>query len=95
MGQWSPYMPCAQWLGLLLENKKIASVQAVSVRGMPGVSIKRPGQPAFSIMFRIEGKEAYVSGLGAVGRAEQTQTLGDQAQLSNLLRVLTDEQTTY
>ena len=95
MGQWSPYMPCAQWLGLLLENKKIASVQAVSVRGMPGVSIKRQGQPAFSIMFRIEGKEAYVSGLGAVGRAEQTQTLGDQAQLSNLLRILTDEQTTY
>lgn len=91
MGQWSPLMPCNQWLGLLLENKKIASVEAISVRGYPGVSIKRTGQPAVGIVFRMEGKEAYVFAMVIDGRLEQIRSPADHSQVSLTLKVLTIE----
>ncbi len=94
MGQWSPLMPCAQWVGLLLENKKIASVEAVSVRGYPGISVKRTGQPAVSFVFRMEGKEAYVFAVVADGRIERIQSPADHSQLTLLLQTLTNEKDT-
>lgn len=91
MGQWSPLMPCSQWLGLLLENKKIAAVQALSVRGYPGVSIKRTGQPAVGIVFRMEGKEAYVFSIVVDGRLEQIRSPADHSQVALMLKALTIE----
>jgi hypothetical protein len=91
MGQWSAFMPCAQWVGLLLENRKIASVEAISMRGYPGVSIKRVGQPAMGLLFRMEGKEAYAYAIVANGRAEPIQSPADHSQIALLLKVLTSE----
>ena len=91
MGQWSPLMPCAQWVGLLLENKKIASVEASSVRGHPGVSVKLVGQPAIGYIFRMEGKEAYAYAVAVNGRAELIQSPADHSQVSLQLQVLTRE----
>jgi hypothetical protein len=91
MGQWSAFMPCAQWVALLLENKKIASVEAISMKGYPGVSIKRIGQPAMGLLFRMEGKEAYAYAIVANGRAEPIQSPADHSQIALLLKVLTSE----
>ena len=91
MGQWSPLMSCAQWVGLLLENKKIASVEAISVGGRPGISVKRTGQPAVGIVFRMEGKEAYVFALVIDGRVELARSPADHSQLALQLKVLTSE----
>lgn len=88
---WSELMPCAQWLGLLLENKKIAEVRAITVRGRPGVSIKRPGQPAVGFVFRTESKEAYVWALVSDDRATLLETPGEHMQVAQLLQLFTDE----
>lgn len=95
MGQWSPLMPCAQWVGLLLENKKIASVEAISVKGYPGISVKRAGQPAVGFVFRMEGKEAYVFAVVADGRAERIQSPAEHSQMTLLLQTLTNEKDTF
>ena len=91
MGQWTALMPCNQWLGLLLENSLIASVQSASVRGFPGISVKRTGHPAVTFLFRVEGSEAYIHALVADGKAEQIRTPSDHSQVALMMRVLTDE----
>lgn len=91
MGQWTALMPCNQWLGLLLENSLIASVQSASVRGFPGISVKRAGHPAITFLFRVEGSEAYIHALVADGKAEQIRTPSDHSQVALMMRVLTDE----
>ena len=88
---WTELMPCAQWLGLLLENKKISEVRAVTVRGRPGVSIKLPGQPAVGFVFRTEGKEAYVWALVSDDRATLLETPGEHMQVAQLLQIYTEE----
>ena len=92
IGRWYPLMPCAQWVGLLLENKKIASVEAISVKGYPGVSIKLAGQPAIGYIFRMEGKEAYVHAVAVNGHSELIQSPSDHSRVSLRLQVLTREQ---
>ena len=87
---WTELMPCAQWLGLLLENQKISEVRAITVRGRPGVSIKRPGQPAIGFVFRTEGKEAYVWTLVTDDRASLLQTPGEHMHVAQLLALYTD-----
>lgn len=84
-------MPCSQWVGLLLENKKIASVEYISVRGHPGVSIKRPGHPAIGYVFRMEGEEAYIYAAVANNRAELIQSPSDHSQVALLLKLVTNE----
>lgn len=91
MGQWTVLMPCNQWLGLLLENSLIASVQSASVRGFPGISVKRTGHPAVTFLFRVEGSEAYIHALVADGKAEPIRTPSDHSQVALMMRVLTDE----
>ena len=91
MGQWTALMPCNQWLGLLLENSLIASVQSASVRGFPGISVKRAGHPAVTFLFRMEGSEAYIHALVADGKAEPIHTPSDHSQVALMMRVLTDE----
>lgn len=91
MGQWTVLMPCNQWLGLLLENSLIASVQSASVRGFPGISVKRTGHPAVTFLFRVEGSEAYIHALVADGKAEPIRTPSDRSQVALMMRVLTDE----
>ena len=91
MGQWTALMPCNQWLGLLLENSLIASVQSASVRGFPGISVKRTGHPAVTFLFRVEGSEAYIHALVADGKAEPIRTPSDHSQVALMMRVLTDE----
>ena len=59
LGAWSDMMPADRWVGLLLENPKINSVEAISHKGMPGIFIKRSGRPGIGFIFRIEGNEAY------------------------------------
>ena len=87
---WTELMPCAQWLGLLLENQKISEVRAITVRGRPGVSIKRPGQPAIGFVFRTEGKEAYVWALVTDDRASLLETPGEHMHVAQLLALYTD-----
>ncbi|WP_416401956.1 cell envelope integrity protein TolA [Alicycliphilus denitrificans] len=87
---WTELMPCAQWLGLLLENQKISEVRAISVRGRPGVSIKRPGQPAIGFVFRTESKEAYVWALVTDDRASLLETPGEHMHVAQLLALYTD-----
>lgn len=91
MGQWTVLMPCNQWLGLLLENSLIASVQSASVRGFPGISVKRTGHPAVTFLFRVEGSEAYIHALVADGKAEPIRTPSDHSQVALMMRALTDE----
>lgn len=91
MGQWSALMPSNQWLGLLLENSLIASVQSASLRGFPGITVKRSGYPAVTFLFRIEGSEAYIHALVADGKAEPVRTPSDHSQVALLMRGLTDE----
>lgn len=91
MGQWTVLMPCNQWLGLLLENSLIASVQSASIRGFPGISVKRTGHPAVTFLFRVEGSEAYIHALVADGKAEPIRTPSDHSQVALMMRVLTDE----
>lgn len=91
MGQWTVLMPCNQWLGLLLENSLIASVQSASVRGFPGISVKRTGHPAVTFLFRVEGSEAYIHALVADGKAEPIRTPSEHSQVALMMRVLTDE----
>ena len=91
MGQWSPVMPATQWVGLLLENKKIASIEAISVKGYHGVSVKRVGQPAAGILFRLEGKDAYVFGVVTDGRFEQIRSPAEHSQMHLLLKAITYE----
>lgn len=87
---WTELMPCAQWLGLLLENQKISEVRAITVRGRPGVSIKRPGQPAIGFVFRTEGKEAYVWALVTDDWASLLETPGEHMHVAQLLALYTD-----
>ena len=89
MGNWEPLLPCAQWLGLLFDNPKIASVQAISVRGMPGVTVKRTGQPATGAVFRMEGNEAYVWGAVAEGKAEEVRTPHEHTLMGMALKEIT------
>lgn len=89
MGNWEPLLPCAQWLGLLFDNPKIASVQAISVRGMPGVTVKRTGQPATCAVFRMEGNEAYVWGAVAEGKAEEVRTPHEHTLMGMVLKEIT------
>jgi len=89
MGNWEPLLPCAQWLGLLFDNPKIASVQAISVRGMPGVTVKRTGQPATGAVFRMEGNEAYLWGAVAEGKAEEVRTPHEHTLMGMMLKEIT------
>lgn len=89
MGNWTPFLPCSQWLGLLFDNPKIASVHAISVRGQPGVSIKRSGQPAGGIVFRMEGNEAYVWGMVSEGKAEEIRTPHEHTLIGMMLKEVT------
>jgi hypothetical protein len=67
-GQWTKYMSSAQYIGLILENKKIASIESISLNGNPGIHIKRTGQPGTGIIFRVEGQEAYPHAIIKNGR---------------------------
>ncbi len=89
MGNWEPLLPCAQWLGLLFDNPKIASVQAISVRGMPGVTVKRTGQPATGAVFRMESNEAYLWGAVAEGKAEEVRTPHEHTLMGMMLKEIT------
>ena len=91
LGRWTELMPCSQWLGLLLENTKIGSVQPVTWRGHPGVSVKRKGNPAVGFYFRMEGNEAYVIALGPENRIQTIDTPAEHSQMSLLLKTMTDE----
>ena len=89
MGNWEPLLPTSQWLGLLFDNPKIASVQAISVRGQPGVTFKRTGQPATGVVFRMEGNEAYLWGAVAEGKAEEVRTPHEHTLMGMVLKEVT------
>lgn len=89
MGNWQPFLPCAHWLGLLFDNPKIGSVQAISVRGRPGIMIKRTGQPAAGVVFRMEGNEAYLWGTASEGKAEELRTPQEHTLVGMLLKEAT------
>ena len=91
MGRWSMMMPVNQWLGLLIENKKIESVKPLSTRGLTGVSIKKQGQPAVGFLFRIEGKDAYAHAMVLNDEFEVMRTPSETSQLALLIKTLTDE----
>jgi hypothetical protein len=69
LGTWTEYMPTSQWLGLMMESNEIASLEALSFQGYPGVFIKQKGRPGTGLIFRIEGNEAYPYALQGNGRA--------------------------
>lgn len=94
LGQWVAFMSCSKWLGLLFENNKIESIQSIFEDGNPGVSIKRPGRPSFGLLFRIEGKEAYLDSAVFGNNVEPIQTPSEHSQMAVLVKSLTSEETT-
>jgi hypothetical protein len=93
LGQWVDFMSCNKWIGLLLDNKKIESVQGISADGNSGVSIKRPGNPSFGLLFRIEGKEAYLTAYVVGNEVNPIQTPAEHSQMAVLMKSLTNEET--
>jgi hypothetical protein len=91
VGTWQEFMPFAQWVALLLDNKKIAAVQPISWRGNPGISIKITGRPAAAFFFRMEGREAYPFAFGTVNEVNLIRTATEQSQMPLLMKALTDE----
>jgi outer membrane murein-binding lipoprotein Lpp len=88
---WNEFMTTSQWLGLILENKKISSIDATSFRGNPGVIIKRQGQPGFFIFFKIEGKEAFPHALGINNQFTIITTQQEHMSVAMTLSRLTNE----
>ena len=89
LGQWVDYMPVLQWVGLLFDNKKIESIQSISAGSYPGISIKRPGRPAIGVLFRIEGKEAYIYALVTGDEVHLVETAADHSQMAIFVKSLT------
>ncbi len=92
LGQWVEFMPVKKWLGLLLENKKIESLQHISANGNSGVSIKRQGRPSVGLLFRTEGKEAYVNALVVSDEVLPIKTPSEHSQVAVLMKSLTNEE---
>lgn len=90
-GRWSEFMPSTQWVGLLLENKKISSIEAITYRNNPGVFIKRQGRPGLALIFRIEGKEAYPYAASANNETTLIKTDGDHFAITTTMGQLTSE----
>lgn len=67
LGTWSPFSPVDQWLGLMLENKKIQSLKRFTYQGNPGVFVKEENKPEFGFIFRIEGKDAFPYAIQRLG----------------------------
>lgn len=90
-GQWSEFMPSTQWIGLLLENKKISSIEAITYRNNPGVFIKRQGRPGVALIFRIEGKEAYPYAASANNETTIIKTASEHFSITTNMAQLTNE----
>lgn len=86
LGQWAQLMPTKAWLALVLSNKEIISIQEISAAANPGVSVKRVGQPATSIIFRMEGSEAYVHAIGSEGRIQVIRSAADHSQVTLIIK---------
>lgn len=93
LGQWVDYMPVSKWIGLLFENKKIESLQSISGAGNTGVSIKRPGRPSFGLLFKIEGKEAYLTAFVVDNQVNPIRTPGEHSQMAAFVQSLTSAET--
>ena len=90
LGQWVEFMPCKQWLGLIFENKKIESMKHISAGGNSGVSIKRPGRPSVGLLFRTEGKEAYVTAFVINDEVNPIKTPAEHSQIAVLMKSFTN-----
>jgi hypothetical protein len=84
IGIWSEFMPTQQFLGIMLDNPKIASIESFSHNGNPGVFIKQNGMPGVGIIYRIEGKEAYPYALQTNGEFILIQ-ISDQFGVATLM----------
>lgn len=67
LGTWAPFSPVDQWLGLMLENKKIQSLKSFTYQGNPGVFVKQENKPEVGFIFRIEGKDAFPYAIQSLG----------------------------
>jgi hypothetical protein len=68
LGTWSPFSTVDQWLGLMLENKKIQSLKRFTYQGNPGVFVKEENKPELGFIFRIEGKDAFPYAIQHLGQ---------------------------
>ena len=91
LGQWVEYMPCNKWLSLMLENKKIASIQGITAEGNHGVSVKRAGRPSVGILFRVEGKEAFITAISDGNKIIPIESPAEHSQMTMLVKSLTNE----
>jgi len=84
-------MPSTQWVGLLLENKKISSIEAITYRNNPGVFIKRQGRPGVALIFRIEGKEAFPYAASTNNETTLIKTANEHFSIATIMAQLTNE----
>lgn len=87
LGQWTPLMPCTQFLSQLFDNKKISGVESLSRNGNPGIAIKVPGRPAVGFLFRMEGKDGYLHAFDFSGKTSVLSTPADHSQSAVALQV--------
>jgi hypothetical protein len=70
VGTWAPSGPVNQWLGLMLENRKIQALEKFSYQGNPGVFISEIGKPKIGLIFRVEEIYAYPHAIQILGKTE-------------------------
>ena len=85
LGQWVKYVPCEQWLAVVMDNKNVTSIERISRNGHPGFTLKVTGRPSVSFLFRMEGKEAYVF---AFEQSGQLSVLTNPSELSSVALAL-------
>lgn len=70
LGAWSPFSSVDQWLGLMLENKKVKEIKKLTYQGHPGVIVSTEDMPDIGFIFRIEGKYAYPYAMQIIGETD-------------------------
>lgn len=95
LGVWGEFMPCTQWIGLLLENKNFESVTPISNLGKPGVQVKQKGRPALGIIFRLEGTDAYPYAMVSNGKTSTLLNSADLMSTTNIMGILTRDDETF
>lgn len=87
LGQWTELGTGNEVVKSLLENRNIETIRKTTSSGYQGFSIKAERKPEFYVVFRMEGREAFIYGYGNGEGLRAINSPADHSTMATILRV--------